>query len=328
MAKSLQESDGVEKCNIRIYDDASTEYGADTLKNLFPNAKSIKRNEVNLKSDKNIYMMYKDFLENGDEILINADADLIFSKNWIENGLKLYANTDGILSLYNSIVINGSEADDFLLTKPYIGSAGVMLSRECVEKILNKFSLSDIEGANPFFDWRWCRYLREIGHNIYCVKNSLAQHIGFSGQNSSNTLFDYGIGFNVENLYHGQTINDILLKMAIRDKDIRAWYALFPFHIIPRDVKIVIYGYGSVGKDYVNQIKSSNYCKLEAIVDENFSNIENALNPNILTNLDFDFIILSMLDISAQYEVKNKLLKDNPSWKDKIIVHLPDKIGK
>ena len=119
-----------------------------------------------------------------------------------------------------------------------------------------------------------------------------------------------------------------MLKLAIRDKEARRWYALLPFYKIPKDAKIVIYGYGSVGKDYVRQIKSSDYCKLEAIVDENYSNINDVLNPNVLANLDFDFIVVAMLDIEAQYEIKDKLLKDNPSWKDKIIVHLPKRIEK
>ncbi len=328
MAKSLQEVEGLEKCNIRIYDDASTEYGINTLKDLFPNAKSIKRNKTNLKADGNMYNMYKDFLDSGDKILINTDSDLIFSNNCINQGLKIFNQTNGILSLYNSIVIKGGRINEFLLEKPYIGAAGTILSRECIEKILDKFSLADIDSDLPFFDWRWCRYLREIGHNIYCVKKSLVQHIGFSGQNSSNMLFDYGEGFKVEDLCQGQVINDTLLKMAIRDKNVRSWYALFPFNIVPQNSKVVIYGYGSVGQDYVKQIKSNNYCKLEGIVDENFLNMENVSSPVELENMDFDYIVIAMLDIKTQYELRAGLLKKFPMYENKIIVHIPDRIGK
>lgn len=328
MAASLYMSDLPKRCNIRVYDDASSDYGVETLREIFPDAASIVRNKINVKSDRNIYLMYQDFLRSKDEILVNADSDLLFSENWIHEGLRLFERTNGVLSLYNSIVIDGLSTDDELLEKRYVGSAGVMLSRECVKKIINKFSVEDIQGDVPFFDWRWCRYLQENGHYIFCVKNSLVQHIGFQGQNSSRMLFDYGHGFTVENREQGQVINDILLQMAIRDKNSRGWYALFPFDKVPKDSKVVIYGYGAVGKDYVRQIQAGQYCNIAAVVDGNFKNMEGIYNPEDIYKFDFDYILPAMLDIAAQKEIRDKLLAKYPQWGDNIIIYQPVRIDK
>lgn len=328
MAKSLYKSDLLGQCNIRVYDDASSEYDVETLKDIFPDSVSITRNEKNVKADRNSYLMYQDFLQSEDELLVNADSDLLFSSNWLYKGMKLFKKTNGVLSLYNSIVIDGCSVDDDLLEKKYVGSAGVMLSRKCLQKIIHRFSVDDIQGDVPFFDWRWCKYLKDNGHNIFCVKKSLVQHIGFDGQNSSRMLFDYGHGYSVENCEQGQVVNDILLQLAIRDKNARSWYALFPFAEVKQKSKIVIYGYGAVGKDYVKQIYSNQYCDVVAIVDVNYKNMIGVQSPEEISKFEFDYIIPAMLDVTSQKEIRDALVAKNPQWKDKIIVYNPSRIDK
>ncbi|WP_461246052.1 glycosyltransferase family A protein [Treponema sp. R6D11] len=206
MASSLYESDISISHNIRIYDDCSTEYGLEELKKLFPTAASIKINEVNLKADKNTYQMYHDFLSTSDELLFNADSDLIFSKDWLNTALRLLKKTNGILSVFNA---NSHEAykiiDDELCLKKTIGAAGTLFHRDRVAEFMANIVSPD---TLTEIDWRFSEYFYSIGLPIFCVNNSLVQHIGYFGQHAK-YYFDFGRNFKIETSKQGQIINDI-----------------------------------------------------------------------------------------------------------------------
>jgi len=206
MASSLYDSDISIPHNIRVYDDCSTEYGLDELKKLFPTAASIKINETNLKADKNTYQMYRDFLSTSDELLFNADSDLIFSKDWLKTALKLFERTSGILSVFNA---NAHEAykqiDNELCLKKTIGAAGTLFHRDRVSAFMANVASPD---TLTEIDWRFSEYFNSIGVPIFCVNNSLVQHIGYFGQHTK-YFFDFGRNFKIENSKQGQIINDI-----------------------------------------------------------------------------------------------------------------------
>jgi len=211
MASSLYQSDISVRHNIRIYDDSSTEFDIDELKKLFPTAASIKVNTKNLKADQNIFQMYKDFLKTSDTYLFNADADLIFNKNWLNTALGLIQKTGGILTLFNA---NSHEAivdvDSKFCLKSIIGSAGTLLHRDRINELVTH--IDSLANAKAM-DWQFSKYFSKMDIPIYCVKNSLVQHIGYTGQNS-NFYFDYGKNFRIESAEQGQIINDVLENYA------------------------------------------------------------------------------------------------------------------
>jgi glycosyltransferase involved in cell wall biosynthesis len=206
MAESLYASNLVSSCNIRIYDDNSTEYNTDELKKIFPTAVSIKRNTHNLKADKNTYQMYKDFLSCQDDYFFNADSDIIFHPDWLFISLELLRETEGILTLLNSIVHPAdSVTNKKLSTKKYIGAAGTLFTRLRLQELMEQFP--DIEEVKGF-DWQWSEYFYNQKIPIYCVNNSLIQHIGYAGQNTG-MFFDFGRNFMLASVSQGQTINDV-----------------------------------------------------------------------------------------------------------------------
>jgi hypothetical protein len=206
MAGSLFESNLLSSCNIRIYDDCSMEYGIDELKKIFPTAVSIKRNEHNIKADKNMYQMYVDFLTSTDDYFFNADSDLIFSHDWLKSALGLMQETDGILSLFNSVIHPADKIiNKNLCIKKYIGAAGTLFRRGRVRELMEQFTdIEEIEG----FDWQWSEYFYNKNIPVYCVNNSLIQHIGYTGQNSG-AFFDFGRNYTIASVSQGQIINDV-----------------------------------------------------------------------------------------------------------------------
>jgi hypothetical protein len=217
MSASLYRSDLSIPHNIRIYDDCSTEYGITELRELFPTAISIHRNNKNVKADQNIYLMYNDFLSTSDKYFFNADSDIIFSEKWLIDAFNLLPRTNGILSVFNASSHPVKHiVDQDLCIKETIGAAGTLIARERVAEIMKVFSPKD---SITSFDWICSQYFTSHGIDVYCTNNSLIQHIGYHGQNYRSGFFDYGKNFNVEDIRNGQIINDIFELFLIRNRE-------------------------------------------------------------------------------------------------------------
>lgn len=206
MAASLRRSRLVGTCNIRVYDDCSTEFDLDYLQRLLPDAATIVRSEKNGGPDANTWAMYKDFVASGDEFFFNADADLLFDPGWLEFAFGTIDKTDGVLSLFNTINHEtiGIIGPD-LCEKRDLGAAGTFFRRGRVVELLG-----NIMDGSRRFDWQWSEYLAASGVRILCSRRSYVQHIGIRGFNTSGSSVDFGTGFVVGSQADGQVLNDVL----------------------------------------------------------------------------------------------------------------------
>lgn len=194
MCLSLRHSIGLEQCSIRLYDDCSDEFSMDEIIKEFPFVTEGKRRDHNLGSDFNIQQMYLDFLETGDDILVNCDSDMIFHSDWITKIRELLPFTDGVLSCYNSALHTPEELltinNENVVRKDSIGSAGTIFTRNIVQCIVNNVKPS------YKYDWDWSRYLSTIGVRLLVTERSYIQHIGIVGQNcDAAQIIDYGLNF-------------------------------------------------------------------------------------------------------------------------------------
>ncbi len=204
-AKSLCAISGIEKANIRIYDDHSSELDRDLLLSYFPNAKSIVIRSQNVGADMNTSLMFDDFLKTGDDYLVIADADLIYRTDCLKIIEELIPETDGFFSLFNTPAHPTKKAiSTTLVEKDYVGAAGCCIHRSLVYKIKQQ-----VGDRKSFFDWRFCDCLRNNGIRILTAKDSIVQHIGGAGQNSKYVYFDYGMGFRCDSLENAQCIEDL-----------------------------------------------------------------------------------------------------------------------
>lgn len=239
---SLLQSNDLSQCNIRIYDDCSSQLSIEEIKTIIPQA-TITRRPKNLGADKNCYLMYKDFLNTEDDIFVNADADLLYHPEWLTTALALLEKTDGVISLYNSINHNHlstlNMGGNDLLIKKSLGAAGTIFTRATIMKIVESM---DENSSNLSFDWKWSALLRKRGLQLYCTKRSYIQHIGNIGQNNSSLAnADYGINFipgndlnstYLEQFYHG------LLKSKLDDSlDYKIGHLVLT---IPRKIKKIL----------------------------------------------------------------------------------------
>lgn len=326
---SLKSSKIPKNCKIRIYDDCSPDYGREELVELIPEAEVIYIQSQNRGSDGNIWTMYNDFVQRNKsgDVLVNCDSDLIYNNNWLYDALEALKKTDGVLSVFNTNnhqVIN--DLGEFV-SKKDIGSAGTLFKYEIVQSIIDRFP--DI--CLSAFDYKWCDFLQKKGIQLLCTRESLVQHIGIDGFNSDISSFDYGIGFKVDTRDNGQIINDIIENYVKSTKKNarRFWYALFPFNLIDRNSKIVLYGAGEVAKDYLHQIKCNKYCEIVAVIDTYHAGENIILGKNdaitiasidyLIHNDNFDKIVISVRDQDIASCIKDVILSYNPSVASKLV---------
>ena len=298
MAKSLYASDLISEYSVRVYDDASTEYNINVLQDIFPNAEFIYRHKTNIGADKNMMYMYKDFLNStNSDVFFNADSDMIFEKNWLEKGADLLKKSDGILSIYNTPHHKSIKETKDFIEKEHLGAAGTFFSRKALQYLFDNMEIEQLDTlAAVGADFGWSKFFKARGFHLYCTKESLVQHIGFAGYNNTLDNINYGTNFKVDSMINGQILNDVLYDISVtQQQSLRRVYALFPFELIPKGARVVLYGYANTGKDFEEQIKRSGYCELTGIVDEKkFDNI-NVMPPRALNEFDFDYLVLATI---------------------------------
>lgn len=308
------------RCNIRVYDDCSDEYAESDVRAMFPVDIDYYRHDTNHGADFNMGFMYRSFLESGDDILFNADSDLIYSRDWLEAILLYLPKTDGILSLFNSPSHEWIKEEDGLCIKGTVGNAGTVMTRSAVNTICKNIRVDETENS---LDWNWCGLFSKLGKKIYCTSKSYVQHIGYNGFNSLSGRMDIGAGFQVDSIINGQILGDVLYDITTqynkRCNDIRSFYYLFPFDKVPNGKKVVLYGNGVVGKDYAIQLESSRYCNELIRVDRNYHNQPNVFSPDILKDIDCDYVVIAVNFINVREEIKKDILKINPQLNNKII---------
>lgn len=103
-------------------------------------------------------------------------------------------------------------------------------------------------------------------------------------------------------------------------RPIESWVMIFPFSKIRPNSRIIIYGYGKVGKDYVMQVNMQHYCTIEAIVDKDYDSFDNDVkSPMILKELLYDYIVIAVFSKDKANEIIAFLSEIVPNDKKKIV---------
>lgn len=96
---------------------------------------------------------------------------------------------------------------------------------------------------------------------------------------------------------------------------------LFPFSKIEKGSKIVIYGFGYVGDNYLKQLALSQYCKVAGIVDIRWEKIDgNTVKcPLKIKQMNFDYIVAATQSEKVFDDIKSDVRKIDPMLVKKLI---------
>lgn len=87
----------------------------------------------------------------------------------------------------------------------------------------------------------------------------------------------------------------------------------FPVRLIPAGKRVVIYGLGDVGRDYLNYLCTSSDYELAGCIDRNAESLRKQYNdvvkPENVSELCFDCIVLAICNRSVALQMQNTLLQ-------------------
>ena len=86
---------------------------------------------------------------------------------------------------------------------------------------------------------------------------------------------------------------------------------VFPYGKIPKNAKLVIYGAGTVGHSYYEQLMITGYCSEIHIVDKDFKKVRTqdylVESVDALKNIDFDYVLVAIANSQVKAEVLKSL---------------------
>lgn len=87
---------------------------------------------------------------------------------------------------------------------------------------------------------------------------------------------------------------------------------MFPYNLVEKDSRIILYGEGKVGKEFYLQLHYNQYCVVEAWVDKAFD-IFGVNRPfdkvNNIINYDYDYVVIALADTNQAESVREELVK-------------------
>lgn len=107
-------------------------------------------------------------------------------------------------------------------------------------------------------------------------------------------------------------------QIVISDK----W--IFPFDKVKQDSTVAIFGYGKVGRIYIQQLKKIKYCNLCGVIDnayDKYNNQECKIYPvEYLNNMKFDIIVIAIDNKFRAEQVRSMLIEKYGVDNDNIVI--------
>lgn len=105
---------------------------------------------------------------------------------------------------------------------------------------------------------------------------------------------------------------------------------LFPYEKVPIHSKILIYGAGTLGQDYLRQMQLTHYCEVVAIADQNYSQyppmIVPVISPEKIHEFTFDYAVVALRMAAAFHEIKRILRKESVPEENIICIFEREKV--
>lgn len=112
--------------------------------------------------------------------------------------------------------------------------------------------------------------------------------------------------------YRKSPIKELVKFEPKPKKEIEEQY-LFPFELVERESRIIIYGAGNVGACFFKQIKHSKYCNIVMWADRcyaDYKDMEMEVNsPESMLEQDFDYVVIAVKNERAANEIKEEWIQ-------------------
>ncbi len=188
-SKVLTQYNKVDPNDIFVFDDASTEYDENKLREWYGKDMHYFRSSKRLNADGNTRRLFTYFSKSDYDILLTLDSDLILNQKW-KQFIYDHIDKSGVLSLYHSAIGHHKtfNCKGNLCEKKSMGNAGAVMTKAVVVDMLKNHKSS-------LFDWGWVAHFKSHGIKMFVPKKSLVLHFGKRGQNNGCGTRELARGF-------------------------------------------------------------------------------------------------------------------------------------
>lgn len=214
--------------------------------------------------------------------------------------------------------------------KPHLNGAvwNKLFKREIINKVLNSMD----EHVHGFMDDNVCVVGAVINSNsIYVTHECLYHHRehpeAFSYTKKPNGLMQVNYAYlSLKKIIEDTGYKNKLYKALCEHTSMRILQAynfmfeddnfklpvyLFRSNKIPVHSKVIIYGYGNVGKDFIHQIQLDNIYEIVGVADKNAKNIKSeykVYTSDELLGIRYDFIIIAVEKGDLAQQIQQELV--------------------
>ncbi len=97
---------------------------------------------------------------------------------------------------------------------------------------------------------------------------------------------------------------------------------LFPYEKVPASSRILIYGAGDLGQDYLLQMQITHYCEVVAVADKNYAKyppmVVPVIDPNTIRDWTFDYVVIA-LRVAVAFNAVHRILEEQGVPEEKIV---------
>ena len=141
------------------------------------------------------------------------------------------------------------------------------------------------------------------------VKEKWILALGIKGQPKEYFYDDYQ--FMTYNNIQSMSMTEFLLWLLEQTPTVK-WKYLLPAEVLDKDIRLIIYGAGLVGKDYYAQ--AVNFCKGIVWADQRYEELQTmgypVVSPKTLHQIEYDYILLAFENEGLAKEIMLSLAKD------------------
>lgn len=89
-------------------------------------------------------------------------------------------------------------------------------------------------------------------------------------------------------------------------------YSVFPFQEVEKNSRIIIYGAGIAGRNFLKQVRTLHYCEVLCLIDRNYDKVTcpdiEVKSIDDISEYQYDYIVISVLNLSTKMMIKEELL--------------------
>lgn len=267
-------------------------------------------------------------------------SGLLYAGKEVLDGIK---DGEYVVEAHSCIVKNMIYLDDNITRGILTNMCGKLFDTQIVKKVIENIDTDIFYGEDGEFVYKYILNCKNV-----CVTNYCGYYYRVNNQSVIHRTHENFL-ININKLYSslkeafGMSIykNELMPQlekwiarhirladdvMGFQNKNLFIKY-IIPYKKMIAGKRVVIYGAGKVGSDYIRQIKKENLCEELIWVDKNYKNKREYINvkvesSDILNTIEFDYILIAVNSEKMADEIKYELIKKNIQI-DKIIFQKP-----